>query len=71
MVLQHIYQTQDSTLAFRNYQCYRGICQACMMMINGRKMRSCSYLIRPGGEVFIAPLEGYAVIKDLVVDFGK
>lgn len=71
MVLQQIYETEDATLAFRNYQCYRGICHACMMMINGRKMRSCSYLIRPGEEVLIAPLEGYRVIRDLVVDFRQ
>jgi succinate dehydrogenase/fumarate reductase-like Fe-S protein len=71
MFLQHLFETQDSTLAFRNYQCYRGICHACMMTINGRKIRSCSYLIRPGEEVLIAPLEGYAVVKDLVVDFEK
>ena len=59
---------QDGSLAFRR-SCAHGICGSDAMQINGRNRLACKMLIRDiGRRAVIEPLQGYRVIKDLVVD---
>ncbi len=63
----------DGTLAFRR-SCRSAICGSCAMMINDRPRLACkTQILREYdrcGEVRLAPLENFNVIKDLVVDLG-
>ncbi len=69
-LINYVYENMDRTLAFRNFNCYRGICMACLLKVNGRKVRGCTELIRPGESVTLEPAPGAPIIRDLVVDFG-
>ena len=68
--LQYIRDNIDETLAFRDYCCGCSWCMSCLMMVNGKGIRTCSRLLKPGERLLIEPLKGRPVIKDLVVDFG-
>lgn len=70
MLLRHIYREQDRTLAFRDYECYRGVCSACLVRVDGKNVRACSELVSPGQAIKIEPIGGYPVVRDLVVDFS-
>jgi len=69
-LLLYIYRHLDNSLAFRNYTCYRGTCLSCLVKVNGRTVRACSTLVRPGTRVSIDPFARDRVIRDLVVDFN-
>jgi succinate dehydrogenase / fumarate reductase iron-sulfur subunit len=69
MILRHIFRNLDRTLAFRDFECYRGVCLSCMMVVKGERVRACSTIVEPGEEITIEPLPGYPLIKDLVVSF--
>jgi succinate dehydrogenase / fumarate reductase iron-sulfur subunit len=59
---------QDGTLTVRR-SCLHGICGSDAMVINGRNALACKVLMKDAGKVVtIAPLRGFRVIKDLVVD---
>ncbi len=66
-LLQYIYEHSEPSLAFRDYRCGRGICNACRLRINGRVSRSCERLVRPGEEVLLEPIND-RIIRDLVVE---
>ena len=70
MALEYIYEHVDETLAFRRYCCGTARCNSCLMRANGKKIRACSTLVEEGKALVVEPLEGYRVIKDLVVDFN-
>jgi succinate dehydrogenase/fumarate reductase-like Fe-S protein len=70
MALEYIYESLDDTLAFRRYCCGTSRCNSCLMRADGKKVRACSILVEGGKVLQVEPLEGYRVIKDLVVDFG-
>ena len=70
MALEYIYEHMDETLAFRRYCCGTSRCNSCLMRANGKKIRACSTLVEEGKTVVVEPIEGYRVIKDLVVDFS-
>jgi succinate dehydrogenase/fumarate reductase-like Fe-S protein len=40
------------------------------MMVDGKGIRTCSRVLRPGENILVEPMRGYPVIKDLAVDFG-
>ncbi len=66
--LHQIKWFQDGTLAVRR-SCLHGICGSDAMLINGRNRLACKTLVRDLGKVItVAPLRGFRVIKDLVVD---
>ncbi|MBK8253802.1 MAG: 4Fe-4S dicluster domain-containing protein [Polyangiaceae bacterium] len=71
--LLEIQAEQDSTLVFRA-SCRHGACGSCTMDINGRPRLACSRLLRDEvnakGNVFIGPLAGVAVVRDLIVDLS-
>lgn len=63
-----IKEALDGSLTFRR-SCAHGICGSCAMKINGKNRLACQSLIKDmSGTVEIEPLEGFPVIKDLVVD---
>jgi succinate dehydrogenase / fumarate reductase iron-sulfur subunit len=63
-------ETQDPSLAFRR-MCRSGICGTCGMSVNGRPLLSCQVPVGQAareGEVEVAPLPNFRVLRDLVVD---
>jgi succinate dehydrogenase / fumarate reductase iron-sulfur subunit len=59
---------QDGTLTFRR-SCAHGVCGSDAMLINGRNRLACKIRVdQVGKKISVAPLPGFAVIKDLVVD---
>lgn len=68
--LKYVRETLDETLAFRDYCCQCGWCTSCLMMVNGKGLRACLKLLKPGENLTVEPISGFPVIKDLVVDFG-
>ena len=68
--LKYIRDNIDDTLAFRDFCCGCAWCMSCLMAVNGKGVRTCSWLLKPGDELVVEPLQGNPVIKDLVVDFG-
>ncbi|MEK7287156.1 MAG: succinate dehydrogenase iron-sulfur subunit [Elusimicrobiota bacterium] len=72
--LIYVKERLDGTLTFRR-SCAHGVCGSDGMMINGRNHLACTVLVqkflpaaRPSKPIEIAPLKGFKVIKDLVVD---
>lgn len=65
-VLSYIYENIDPTLAFRNYECSRGICNACRVNVDGRQVKACSVRVRPGDYLDVRPYQEKRVIRDLV-----
>jgi succinate dehydrogenase/fumarate reductase-like Fe-S protein len=68
--IKYIRDNLDETLAFRDYCCGCGWCTSCLMIVDGKGMRTCSKLLKPGESHVIEPMRGFPIIKDLVVDFG-
>lgn len=68
--LRHVNRDLDSTLAFNDYYCGRGLCQGCLLEINGKTQRSCHHLLEKNGVRVVGPPAGFPVIRDLRVDFG-
>jgi succinate dehydrogenase/fumarate reductase-like Fe-S protein len=63
--LRAIYETLDGTLAFRNYTCWRTLCRACEVTLDGRPVKGCLAVLEPGGRYRVEPREGVAVTRDL------
>jgi succinate dehydrogenase/fumarate reductase iron-sulfur protein len=63
--LLHIYETQDSTLAFR-YACRASKCGQCVMEINGTPRLTC--MTPAQDEMKISPLKQLPRLRDLIVD---
>ena len=68
-LLSIIRRDLDSTLAFRTYKCYKGMCQTCLVKLNGKAVKSCATQIEPNAEIKLDPVAGGSVVRDLVVDF--
>lgn len=64
--LQYVREQIDGTLAF-NYSCQKQRCGSCAMKIGDRVSLACYTPVRDGQR--IAPLPGFKVAKDLVVDW--
>lgn len=69
-IIKKIYEQQDATLAYRENLCFKGGCNQCLMTINGKVQKACCVLIEPGEDLLVEPVYMYAVVRDLVVDFG-
>lgn len=67
-VLNHIFQNIDSTLVYR-YSCRAGLCDACLMRVNGKVEVACKKLAEK--EMLIEPVDKFVILKDLVVDFSQ
>jgi len=70
ILLRSIYENIDPTLAFRDFRCGQGICNTCRIKVNGRAVRSCETLVRPGEEILLEPAND-EIIKDLVTQPDK
>jgi succinate dehydrogenase/fumarate reductase-like Fe-S protein len=68
--LKYVRDNLDETLAFRDYCCGCSWCMSCIMMVDGKGMRTCSRVLNPGESLLVEPMKGFPIIKDLAVDFG-
>lgn len=68
-VLRGIYRKLDGTLAFRNYECYRGVCGGCEVRVDNKRVRACSFLVAPGSVHTVEPVAEGQLVRDLVVAF--
>ena len=68
--VKYVRDNLDETLAFRDYCCGCSWCMSCLMMVDGKGMRTCSRVLHPGESILLEPMRGFPVIRDLVVDFG-
>ncbi|MEN3027771.1 MAG: 2Fe-2S iron-sulfur cluster-binding protein [Aquificaceae bacterium] len=66
-LLYRIREEMDPSLSFRS-MCRAGVCGTCGVKLNGKPVLACSTWVLPKEELDLEPLEGYAPIKDLVVD---
>lgn len=53
------------------YNCRKGYCGMCGMMINGQAKLACETTIKEGDAATLEPLAGFPVVRDLVVDTSK
>lgn len=60
----------DQEAFAHDYNCCSGLCGRCSMMIDGKPTLACWTPLEPGEHTF-EPLEGFPVVKDLVVDKSK
>jgi len=67
-LLHRIYTESDPTLAFRTQQCNQGICNVCRMKVNGKAVRACQTMVRPGESLTISALTDDGRIRDLVIE---
>jgi succinate dehydrogenase/fumarate reductase iron-sulfur protein len=58
---------QDPSLAFR-YSCRSGYCGTCTVVVDGRPGLACQMVAPEGGRLHVAPLGGFPVVRDLIVD---
>lgn len=68
--VKYVRDNIDETLAFRDYCCGCSWCMSCLMMVDGKGMRTCSRVLHPGESILLEPMRGFPIIRDLVVDFG-
>jgi len=66
--LNYVKDNIDSTLSYR-WSCRMGVCGSCGMMINDVPVLTCETFLEQylPGPVWIAPLDYFGVIRDLVV----
>ena len=68
--LEVIRLRQDSTLMYR-HSCHHSSCGTCACKINSRERLTCTTKIKELGDtITIAPLDGFKVYGDLVVDMS-
>lgn len=54
-----------------DYNCRKGFCGLCGMLIDGQAKLACETGVKNGGTVTLEPLSGFPVIRDLIVDTNK
>ena len=72
-VLMDLAADHDPSIAFRR-ACRSGICGCCAVSIDGKPKLACETLVSSvlkDGEIRIAPLPHFRVLKDLVVDIDR
>lgn len=67
--LNYIFYHVDATLAYRRYRCGRKLCRSCEVKVDGKVVRGCGVLLRPGESYTLEPARPEALIRDLVCDF--
>ena len=69
--LNRIKWETDGSLTYRR-SCGHAVCGSCGMTIQGASRLACKTLVKdiPGDVIEVAPLKGFPVIKDLVVDMS-
>ena len=69
--LDYIFYRLDATLAYRRYRCGRKLCRSCEVKLDGKVVRGCAVLLRPGEGYTLEPARPEALIRDLVCDFDS
>lgn len=67
MALQEI--RKEHPISFR-YSCACGLCDICLMRINGKTRLACKVILDEPTELYIEPLANKAVWRDLVTELG-
>ncbi len=67
--LRYIQVEFDPSLSFR-WECSKGTCGTCGMMLDGKPIMSCHKHLEPNETASITPLTRFPVDKDLVVDLS-
>jgi succinate dehydrogenase / fumarate reductase iron-sulfur subunit len=70
-ILHKIYRELDPTIAYRRYRCGRRICRSCEVKLDGKIVRGCATLLRPGESYLLEPARPSSLIRDLVFEFDK
>jgi len=70
-ILGKIYEQVDATVAYRRYRCGRRICRSCEVKLDGRVVRGCATLLRPGESYLLEPARPSSLIRDLVFEFDQ
>jgi len=70
-ILHKIFQQLDPTLAYRRYRCGRRICRSCEVKLDGKIVRGCATLLRPGKIYLLEAAHPLSLIRDLVFEFDK
>lgn len=66
--LHYIFENLDPSIAYYS-SCRLGKCEACDVLVEGKLELTCTTKL--ARDVTLAPLEGFVLIRDLVVDKGK
>lgn len=66
-LLLTVQQEHDASLGFR-FSCRVAMCGTCTVQVDGRPRLACHTPIPSSAEVRLAPLAGFPVVRDLVVD---
>ena len=67
-MLRYVNEHLDPSVAFRDFRCGRGVCNTCLVRVNGKAKRMCETPVQPGSDILLEPAPG-VLIKDLIVDF--
>lgn len=67
-MLRYVNEHLDPSVAFRDFRCGRGVCNTCLVRVNGKAKRMCETPVQPGSDILLEPAPG-VVIKDLIIDF--
>ncbi len=65
MALRAVYESLDGTLAFRNYTCWKGLCRACEVTVDGDSVKGCLTVLELGHEYRVAPRAELVTQRDL------
>jgi fumarate reductase iron-sulfur subunit len=67
--LNYVKDELDGSLAYR-WSCRMGVCGSCGMMVNYKPRLTCSTFLREfyPKPILVEPLEGFPVVRDLMVD---
>lgn len=69
-VLLTIQREHDASLGFR-FSCRVAMCGTCTLRVNGRSVLACQSVVPPDVTTLdVAPMAGFDVVRDLVVDFA-
>ncbi len=64
-LLRYIHEEMEP-ISF-DYCCRASVCGMCTLMVDAKPAMACVTLV-PAGDILIEPLEGFPVIRDLIVD---
>ena len=70
-ILHKIYQQFDPAVAYRRYRCGRRICRSCEVKLDGKIVRGCATLLKPGATYMLDPARPPSLIRDLVFEFDR
>jgi succinate dehydrogenase/fumarate reductase-like Fe-S protein len=69
--LGYVFHRLDATPACRRHRCGRKLCRSCEVKLDGKVVRGCAVLLRPGGSYNLEPARPEALIRDWVCAFDS